>query len=132
MGVSYSAQVVCGFDFEMAKFVKSVTKYNEDTGEPYKVDQCSHYMAKAGPEGEVVVEDNVDDPSYWEETEHEGMKVHSSGYCGEGVKIFGVEVVRVGEYGDYEGLDTEIPEEVEAFAEKHSIEPSFHLLMSCG
>ena len=135
MSISYSARVVCGFKLEIQPVSKSVTKYNQDTGEPYQVRVTEH---EEGTIDGIPIRDTSQNADLFCNGETiEGLTVGESGYE-IGQKWLGIVVVKVGEYdgdfhGDFHEFNLVVPDEIHEFAAKYKLE-NWHwfLSMSCG
>ena len=131
MSVSAYAKVVSGFPVYVKELKKEVTKYNEDTGESYKVKV---------PSCEVVV---VNEKIELTETESEEYisemgKFYLHGRDRENDEIGCVLGVAVAEtsnimYGSTQvEVDVDVPKVVMEFAKKHNLKPGLFLVGECS
>ena len=130
MGINYRTTVIYGFRLDISDINKSVTKYDENTGEPKQVEVFSHNQAQV--HGVVVAEDkdNSDAFCVWEEIE--GLRIEKSGYEG-GDYFLGVEVGKALGNGNWWcEVGSAMPKAVTAFSHKYGVEPSIYAVMSAG
>jgi len=127
MGIEYRANIVCGFAMEVKTVTKEVTKYNEDTGQPYVVNAYSH--------DEIVIAGNViaEKMEIYDGEKYLGLEIFQDGYeDGDfylGSKVVGI-TIDGGEWSSI--VKTDIPELVTAFAKEHDVEAQFFLITSVG
>jgi len=130
MSISYSTDIVFGFPVEIQAIRKKRTKYDEDTGEPYEVDELSHHIAVC--EGKTIAtnENNPDEFCQGEKTE--GLEWGESGFDG-GQKWLGVIINELGDYkGMFSVIEPAMPGEVMAFGLEHDITPKLLASMTAG
>jgi hypothetical protein len=106
------------------------TKYNENTGKPYKVKVPSHDVALVNG---IVVLNEKDKPGATDVgAVTDGLEVVESGFEN-GVRILGAILALAGEYrSDWSRFDAIVPTQVKTFAKKHGLTPKFYLVQSCG
>lgn len=130
MSISYSAYVVIGFELTVREAKVNQTKYNEDTGEPFKVDVHSHNEGVI--DGVSVVDDRENVDCFCAGESFEGLDITASGYES-GTKVLGVILAKCSEYeGDCKSFKAALPEAVVIFAKKHGVIPNLFLIQSCG
>ena len=126
MGISYRADVVCGFAMEVKAVTKEVTKYDENTGQPYTVNVPSH--------DEVVIAGNViaENMEIYEGEKYLGLEIFQDGYEG-GDLYLGSKVAEAVSDDRWSSIvNTDIPDLVTAFAKEHDVEARIFLVMSAG
>lgn len=130
MSISYSAYVVIGFQLDIQSVKVKRQKYNENTGEPYEVEEHSHEVAIVDG---VTVGDDRDNPDCFVSGEgFEELEITESGYEA-GTKVLGVRLAEVRGYkGECQPFKAALPEAVDAFSKKFGVTPGLFLIQSCG
>lgn len=130
MSINYSAQLVKGFRLEIHELTKGITRYREETGEPYMAIMTAGYEARVG--GQVIAQSEESDDFCTGESV-EGFEIMESGYD-EGTKYIGVVLGRVGEYSsDFEKItEAEHSDILEAFIKKFNVKPELYLALHAG
>jgi hypothetical protein len=130
MSILYSAYVVCGFKLDILVVNTEQTKYNGDTGQPYKVKVPSHVLACVDGRPVIDSRDNPDTLCCGET--FEGMEIIESGYeCG--TKVLGAVLACASEYkGDLHEVSVTVPDAVSQFAQRHGLTVKWFLIQSCG
>lgn len=128
MGWNPNCKVVCGFRLDVQEAYKNITKYNEDTGQPFTKKVFSHYTVMV--EDKELCNRSLDAERLCNGEELDNLEVFEAGYE-EGEKVLGLSLGR--RWGDDNTvleLKLTIPEEVSNFAKEHGLTPKFFLIMS--
>lgn len=123
MGLTVVARVVVGFELTLDTVQIEKTKYDEDTGTPYKVMVDSHLAAMC--EGKQVADSKENPDAFCAGESIEGLEIFDCGYYGEYKNKCWLG--RVMEEIKYEpgakDFKSYVPGEVSAFAIKHGLTP---------
>ncbi len=130
MGVDFTAEVVVGFKGEIVPIIAPKTKYNEDTGEPYEVNEQTHRTFVV--DGVTVADDKENCDVFCCGEGFEGLTMYMSGYE-EGTRVLGVRLAKADQYDDCAVVLYGVGHpEVVNFTVKYGVRPSVYLLLSCG
>ncbi len=130
MGISYTAQVVVGFELTFRKVTTKRKKYNQDSGEPYETTEFSHEVAIAA--GAEIASSEHDADMFCTGEKIEGLEIFESGYES-GTKVLGEQRAIVGDCGaDHAIFALAQSVALQSFANKHGVKATTHLMLSCG
>lgn len=130
MSISYTSRVVCGFKLDVRKVYQQKTKFNEDTGEPYSVNDHVYDAAYVFDIKVADTKDNEDALCVGNVIEH--LTIYQSGYD-QGQQFLGVCVAEADDYkGDWCEFVCDKPEAVQEFRQRHSVPANWFLVQSCG
>jgi len=129
MSTTWRAKVICGFRMTVKNVEQEITKYNEDTGIPYKKKVVTHRAAYVK---NVLVADSSQEPDFFDmDKPIEGMNHESFHSYNSDERWLGKEIANVDQYEDFVNLDArfQVPEEVQTFSQKTGIKPEWMLYM---
>ena len=135
MGATVKARVIVGFELKLVQKYKERTKYNEDMGNPYIIQEKSHQVALC--EGKEILSSKGNPDQFCEGKGDKtlgGLGIFSTNCdCYEcGSKCWLGESIVESEFnksGFHEFETSKLPKKVQDFANAHKIEPKRYLFL---
>ena len=123
MSYNCYARIIYGFKTEIEQLKKSVTKYNEEDGQPYQIEVDDY--SKMMIEGKEVATDKSNPDCFCEGEEIEGLEL---------TKIDPQSFIGITRHLDDHEFDevTEIPRMVKDFAKEHGFTASVYFVCKGG
>ena len=120
MSLTIFSQVIAGFEVYIRTVNKNITRYSQDTGEPYVASVFSHREIVMSSVGSLV-----EAGEYFHEDEKLGCGLEI--FCVDDEPVLGLKVAEVRWKPGRVGFNTEMPAAVREFGVSHGVEPKMFL-----